>query len=127
MMPFGRIGMTRPENFPKQFAVYEQESHTTSRGRERLDKPKNKATIQCILSTAKPEERERYSQLGITVTHSLIQRGAPLAKENDWLALLKNGKEARCFRVQAVHNKGEMDIDTVYYCEERSDLHELQN
>ena len=38
------------------------------------------------------------------------------------VALNKNGKETRWFRVQAVHNKGEMDIDTVYYCEERGDL-----
>ena len=36
--------------------------------------------------------------------------------------LAKGGVETRKFRVQAVHNKGEMDIDTVYYCDERSDL-----
>ena len=81
-----------------------------------------KCSLRCILSVAKPEERERFNQMGVTVTHSLIQRGSPIANDSDVFALNKNGKETRWFRVQAVHNKGEMDIDTVYYCEERGDL-----
>lgn len=63
-----------------------------------------------------------YNQTGVTVSHKIIQRGAPIAKEQDVFVLAKDGKETRCFRVQAVHNKGELDVDTTYYCEERGDL-----
>ena len=77
--------------------------------------------MRCILSVAKPEESERFNQMGVTVTHTIIQRGVPAAKEHDVFALVKNGVETRHFEVQAVHNKGEMDIDTIYYCQERGD------
>lgn len=122
MLKHGRIGIMRPEQFPKLFNVYEQETSTSARGRMRLDEATPKSTIRCILSVAKPDEIERFSQIGVAVTHSIIQRGLPEAKEQNILALSKNGKETRWFRVQAVHNKGELDIDTVYYCEERNDL-----
>lgn len=121
-MKHGRIGITRPESFPKPFNVYSKESSVTSIGRVTKGDMALKCTTRCILSVAKPEERERYNQIGVKVTHSIIQRGSPIAKEQDVFVLNKNGKETRWFRVQAVHNKGEMDIDTVYYCEERGDL-----
>lgn len=125
MLPFGRIGLTRPESFPKLFRVYTQGTYTSDRGRERRDEPTLKTTLRCILSIAKPDEIERFSQMGVKVTHTIFQRGAPDAKENDVFALYKGGKETRFFRVQAVHNKGEMDIDTTYYCEERGDRNGL--
>jgi len=121
-MKHGRIGLTRPESFPKPFNVYSKESSVTGIGRVTKGEMILRCTIRCILSVAKPEERERYNQIGVKVTHSIIQRGSPIAKEQDVLALSKGSRETRWFRVQAVHNKGEMDIDTVYYCEERSDL-----
>lgn len=121
-MKHGRIGLTRPESFPKLFNIYTKESIITGIGRVTKGEMLLKCTTRCILSVAKPEEMERFSQIGVTVTHSIIQRGIPLAKEHDIIALNKAGMETRWFRVQAVHNKGEMGIDTVYYCEERSDL-----
>ena len=121
-MRFGRIGPTRPENFPQPVNIYPKESSVTGIGRVTKGEMTLKGDTRCILSEAKPEERERYNQMGVKVTHSIIQRGSPIAKEQDVFALRKNGKETRWFRVQAVHNKGEMDIDTVYYCEERGDL-----
>lgn len=122
-MQHGRIGMTRPEHFPKPFKVYTQDSQTSARGRVRLDNPTLEGEIvKCILSLARPEEEKRFAQIGVVVTHTIIQRGAPVAKEKDIFALVKGGKETRRFRVQAVHNKGEMDINTIYYCEERKDL-----
>lgn len=121
-MRFGRIGLTRPENFPKAFNVYTKESSITGIGRVTKGGLSLTSDMRCILSEANPEEKERFKQDGVTVTHSIIQRGSPVAKAQDVLALVKNGKETRWFRVQAIHNKGEMDIDTVYYCEERSDL-----
>lgn len=122
-MKHGRIGLTRPESFPKLFRVYRRSEAISESGRVTLNNSmKIIAELRCILSAAKPEERERYNQIGVSVTHSIIQRGLPAAKEQDVFVRLRNGVETRWFRVQAVHNKGEMDIDTVYYCEERSDL-----
>ena len=118
----GRIGMTRPESFPKLFDIYSYETETTDRGRNRLDTPVLKDNALCILSVAKPNEVERFKQLGVTVTHDIIQRGAAKAKENDIFVLMQNGAAKRYFRVKAVHDKGEMQIDTVYYCEERGDI-----
>lgn len=124
MIRFGRIGITRPEHFPKMFRMYEPTNRTTPRGRALIGDPVYKGTVRCILSIATPQEQERFHQIGVTVTHTLIQRGAPIAGEQWQFALVKGGREVRHFRVQAVHNKGEMDIDTVYYCEERGDLSE---
>ena len=122
MLKHGRIGLMRPEQFPKPFNIYGQDTESSIRGRERLKAPALKASVRCILSVATPEEKMMYSQTGVAVSHKIIQRGAPIAKEQDVFVLAKGGKETRCFRVQAVHNKGELDVDTTYYCEERGDL-----
>ena len=121
MLKHGRIGMMRPEQFPKPFNVYGNDTDTSERGRLHKSNPELKSTVKCILSVAKPEEQQRFNQIGVKVTHTIIQRGSPIAKEQDVFALLKGGRETRHFRVQAVHNKGELNIDTIYYCEERGD------
>ncbi len=121
MLKHGRIGMTRPENFPKPFNVYSVDAATSDIGRVQHSNRTLKGTLRCILSIAKPDEIERFSQIGVKVTHTIFQRGAPAAKEHDIFALVKGSSETRIFEVQAVHNKGEMDIDTTYYCEERGD------
>ena len=122
MLQFGRIGMTRPESFPKKFNLYRQDTNSSDYGRVLRGTPRPIEELRCILSVAQPEEVERFKQMKVTVTHTIFHRGAPVAKENDILKLVKNGKETRTFRVSAIHDKGEMDIDTTYYCEERGDL-----
>ena len=123
MMQLGRIGMTRPESFPKLFYVYGQETTTSSAtGRIRQETPTKKTELRCTLSIAKPDEVERFRQNKVEITHTIFHRGAPQAKENDVFKLIKNGIATRSFRVKAVHNKGEMDIETTYYCEERGDV-----
>lgn len=121
-MRFGAIGVTRPENFPKLFNVYPTASSETSRGRITLAKGEKKATVECILSIAKPDEMERYQQMGVHVTHHLLQRGSPQAQQNDILAMVEGAAETRFFRVQTVRDKGGMGIHTQYTCEERGDL-----
>lgn len=122
-MQFGRIGMERPEDFPKLFYVYGQETTTsTATGRIRMETPEKKAELRCTLSIAKPEEVERFKQNKVVVTHTIFHMGEPQAKENDVFKLIKNGVATRSFRVKAVHNKGEMNINTTYYCEERGDI-----
>ena len=123
-MQFGRIGMTRPEKFPKKFNVYRYENTTTDAGRIRAGStvPVKKLELRCILSVADPDEVQRFSQMVGVVTHTIFHRGHAQAKKNDVFRLVKNGKETREFRVQAIRNSGEMDIDTTYYCEERGDI-----
>ena len=121
MLKHGRIGIMRPEQFPKPFNVYEKDTQTSERGRLHQGSPELKASVKCILSIAEPDEQQRFNQLGVKITHTIIQRGSPIAKEQDVFVLAKGGRETRRFRVQAVHNKGELDIDTIYYCEERGD------
>lgn len=120
-MRFGTIGVTRPEQFPQPFNVYEVQTQATERGRTQETGRALKAQITCILSRATPDEQIRYNQLSTTVTHRVLQRGTPIAAKGDVLALVKDGQETRTFRIQAVHDKGSMGIHTVYYCEERSD------
>lgn len=123
MMQLGRIGMTRPESFPKLFYVFSQGTTTSSAtGRLLKEAPTKKAELRCILSVAKPDEVERFRQNDVRITHTIFHRGAPQAKENDVFKLIKNGVATRSFRVMSIHNKGEMDIDTTYYCEERGDV-----
>jgi len=122
-MQFGRIGMKRPEDFPKLFYVYGQGTTTSSAtGRIRMETPEKKAELRCTLSIAKPEEVERFKQNKVVVTHTIFHMGGPQAKENDVFKLIKNGVATRSFRVKAVHDKGEMSINTTYYCEERGDI-----
>lgn len=126
-MRFGVIGMKRPEDFPKLFRIYQRSTETSDRGRERDCTPELIGERRCILSIAKPDEQQRYGQMGVTVTHTIFHMGTPAAKENDVFALLKNGEETRFFRVQAIQDHGEMDVFTTYYCEERGDINGIQN
>ena len=120
-LPFGRLGITTPETVPRVFHVYTSDTDTTERGRDKATAPTFVCTFRGIMARASPQEQLQFNQLGTVVTHSVIQRGQPLAGENDALILIRNGKPHRQFRVQAVHNKGSLDIDTVYFCQERSD------
>ena len=126
-MRFGVIGMKRPEDFPKLFRIYRAEAETSDRGRERIGTPSKIGERRCILSIAKPDEQQRFGQIGVTVTHTIFHAGTPAAKENDVFALLKNEEETRFFRVQAIQDHGEMDVFTTYYCEERGDVNGIQN
>lgn len=126
-MRFGVIGMKRPEDFPKLFRIYRAEAETSDRGRERSGTPVQIGERRCILSIAKPDEQQRFGQMGVTVTHTIFHTGIPAAKENDVFVLLKNDEETRFFRVQAIQDHGEMDVFTTYYCEERGDINGIKN
>lgn len=120
-MRFGAIGVTRPEQFPQPFNVYEPVTQTSARGRIQETERIPTKQLQCILSIAKPDEQVRFHQLNDIVTHRILQRGRPQAKAGQVFALLQDGVETRFFRVKSVHDKGGMGIHTLYYCEERSD------
>ena len=121
-MNIGRVGMKRPEDFPKLFYIYSQEASKSAIGRPTKGTTTKKAEAYCILSVADPDEVERFSQDAIKVTHKIFHKGPPLAKQDDVLKLVKNGVPTRTFRVAAQHDKGEMSIFTTYYCEERGDV-----
>lgn len=121
-MQFGTIGVKRPESFAKDFRIYRPEPETSEMGRERYKPPVQIGEARCILSIAKPDEQQRFNQMGVTVTHTIFHTGKPKAKPNDIFVFSEAGKPARQFRVQATHDKGEMSIFTTYYCEERGDI-----
>jgi len=122
-MRLGRIGMTRPENFPKLFYVYGPETtESSSVGRVISKAPAKKLELMCTLSIADPDEVERFKQNKVDVSHTIFHPGPPQAQTGDIFRLIKNGVPTRYFTVKAVHNKGEMDIKTTYYCEERGDI-----
>lgn len=125
MNTFGRIGMKRPEDFPKLFEVYKHETETSDRGRTLRKAPELIGNVKCTLSIASPDEQQRFHQIGVTVTHTIFHPGKPIARENDIFVLSVEGKPRRFFRVQAVHDHGEMDVFTTYYCEERGDIRGL--
>ena len=67
---------------------------------------------------ATPEEIERWQQRQHPITHTITQRGAPIAKEGDRLVF-----GSRYFYIQGVHEPGSLGIWTIYYAQERSDTH----
>lgn len=127
-MRFGTIGPRRPEAFLRTFRIYRAKAQASDRGRIRREEHSEMVgEVKCILSVIKPDEQNRYSQMNVTVTHTIFHSGSPVARENDVLVLVKGDKETRYFRVQSIQNHGEMDIFTTYYCEERGDINGLFN
>lgn len=70
-----------------------------------------------IISNVRPDIQVQWQQLQHPVTHSIMQRGEPKAKQDDRLIL-----GDRAFYVQGVKPAGAAHGWTVYMCEERADL-----
>ena len=108
----------RPGNLIKDFVVEPNDIHLDSRGRPfREYQIENETHIKAVLAEAKPDERERWQQLGHPISHTLTQRGKAKAKPGNRLI-----HGSRVFYIQGVDNVGELGIATIYYAEERSDL-----
>ena len=117
-----RIGTLRPEALPQWAQVLGKATFVTEAGRVRSTNEEPIDRMLCVLSVAKPDEIERFSQPQARVTHTIFQRGGTIrAKQDQYIRLEKN---RRLFRVVNFHNHGEMDVFTTYYCEERSDRDE---
>lgn len=107
----------RPGQLFKDFFVEAKGTALSPRGRAASRYNQQDAgRLKAVLAQAKPEEKDRWHQLGHPISHTLTQRGAPMAKVADRLV---RGK--RRFYVQGVDNVGELGFWTIYYVEERFD------
>lgn len=90
-----------------------------SKGRVTTDYLENNedGLIRGILALATPQEKARWEQIQHPITHTIVSKGKPKAKEKDML--LHNGRK---FFVQGVDEPGELGLTTIYYAEERYDL-----
>lgn len=109
-----RIGPLRPEAMALRFTIYAPESKTAPSGRERVSPGDAIGITRCVLSGANSEERERFHQARVEVSHVLTGRGA-LAAYTDCLLVSESGRR---FRVKATRDKGGLGVFCAYYCEE---------
>lgn len=110
----------RPGNIFKDFTIEKRSEGATARGRVSAGyEPVPDTILRAVLADANPEERERWQQQQHPITHTITQRGTPLAGEGDRLVL-----GDRYFYIQGVNEPGSLGIWTIYYAQERSDTHE---
>lgn len=115
----GNMMYLRTGNLFKDFAVEKRDEDTNARGRAKAEYDTSSTiTIRAVLADATPEEIERWQQRQHPITHTITQRGAPIAKEGDRLVF-----GSRYFYIQGVHEPGSLGIWTIYYAQERSDTH----
>ena len=109
----------RPGNLFKDFTIEQKGEGTTARGRVTSGySPKSGAQLSAVLADADPEEKERWQQQQHPITHTITQRGTPLAGEGDRLV-----HGSRYFYIQGVNEPGSLGLWTIYYTQERSDTH----
>jgi len=78
----------RPGNLFKDFTIEKRNEDTTARGRVSAGyKPVPDTILRAVLADADPDERERWQQQQHPITHTITQRGTPLAGEGDRLVL----------------------------------------
>lgn len=109
----------RPGNLLKDFFVTEAGGGIDSKGRVTTGyrDSDEKKLIHGILAQATPQEKARWEQIQHPITHTIVQKGEPKAKEKDMLT-----HDGRKFYIQGVDEPGELGLATIYYAEERYDV-----
>lgn len=109
----------RTGNLFKDFTIEKKSEGTTARGRVTSEYDTTPGTqLSAVLADATTDEREQWEQQQHPITHTITQRGAPLAGEGDRLVF-----SSRLFYIQGVHEPGGLGLWTIYYAQERSDTH----
>ena len=108
----------RPGNLFKKFIIEGDDEYIGKLGRPKAsdDKDGGRMLTGC-LADATEKDRERWKQLEHPITHTIVQAGAPKAKNEDKLVLGE-----RVFIIWAVDDCGGLGITTIYYAEERTDI-----
>ncbi|MEG0766249.1 MAG: hypothetical protein RR482_00905 [Clostridia bacterium] len=73
----------------------------------------NAVSMLGVVAESKQSEVDRYHQLDIRITHTIVERGHATADRGWTLAF-----GARKFRVKAMDNPGALNAYALYYCEE---------
>lgn len=99
----------------RKFTIYRKSSITDEKGRVSYQtEPIPIGTLKGSLSRIDPKERERWSQRGHTVTHTIVVRGRTQVSAEDVLK-----RDSRSFFVRKAPDHAELGLFTVLYCEER--------
>lgn len=106
----------RPGHLYKKFEVKNFSAKIGAGGRPQHTYKDMDVVLSGVLAEADNRQMERFKQLQHPVTHTIVQKGSPLAKEMDKLVLGE-----RVFFVQGVDEPGALGICTIYYVEERKD------
>lgn len=108
----------RPGNLYKEFSVEESIATVNESGRPVMTYNVRKdVVLKGCLSIANTEEKNRFSQVGHPITHTIVQDGRKMAKEDDRLHL-----GDRTFLIKGIDEVGDLGICTIYYAEERKDV-----
>ncbi|MDE7425072.1 MAG: hypothetical protein K2N51_15535 [Lachnospiraceae bacterium] len=113
-----RMMYMRPGNLFKEFIIEDNKQKVTSTGRV-VDKREGDGirSLKGCLSDADTTKALNLSTEEHKVTHTIVQKGMPVAKKGDKLVLGN-----RVFYVVAVDDTGSLGISTLYYVEERDDV-----
>lgn len=112
-----RMMYLRPGNLFKHFIVEESIEQVSSTGRPTTGYSSDgtKMLFGCLASAS--EYDKAHGTADHIITHTIVQRGRPCAKQKDRL-LLGN----RMFYVVDVDDADSLGIATIYYAEERTDV-----
>lgn len=117
-------GLLRPGQGFRPYTVLRRKGGTTATGRPTTKDLVPQGTFLGMISQASQTEQEQWKQRGHPISHTVLQRGtANRAKAEDVLELKSpDGKTARRFLVQGVHDPAELGHFTSYKVLEREDL-----
>ena len=108
----------RPGNLYKEFTVERSHTSVLSSGRTVVGyNTEDHLILKGCLAQANATEVAQYDQIGHRITHTIVQNGRRVAKEDDRLHL-----GDRTFLVKGIDEAGSLGICTIYYVEERNDL-----
>ena len=109
-----RLMYLRPGNLFKQFII-EENNQVVNDGGRIINNHNGDGTrfLKGCLAEASPDTKEKWSQLGHHVTHTITQPGVPKAKGGDLLIL-----GDRHFFVEGVDDAGSLGVAVIYYAKE---------
>ena len=108
----------RPGNLYKVFTVEESKTVIKDNGRAVPDySSERNLTVTGCLAQARTSEIARFAQIGHPITHTIVQVGRRIAKEDDRMHL-----KDRTFLVKGIDEAGSLGVCTIYYVEERNDV-----
>lgn len=117
-MPATNMMYLRPGNLFKDFIVSPLSQDVQDGGRV-VEKYTGDGSciLKGCLAEADSRDIENHSIEEHTVTHTIVSRGAPMAKRRDKLVL-----GSRAFYIVDIDGAGALGISTIYYAEERDDV-----
>lgn len=106
-----------PSELLKEFIVETKVPDVNERGREvaswQETEPQTKVTG--IIGQLSQQEKEKYRQMQVEITHTILSKGTPQAKNGDRFVFEDN----RYLYIHKVENAAEIGLWTVYQCEEK--------